>query len=132
MMIGFAAVRWADAFPPSVATSRAAATAASPAATTAILDRLIESPSWLHALRRPFSHGPLRIRGLSGFHEAVEGRLERHLDAVPPRLDVFQHRRVVPASAPRREDVHLPRVLLQLDAGRGGDALALLDQLEDQ
>src|SRR5205823_14019096 len=119
MMIGFAAVRWADAFPPSVATSRAAATAASPAATTVILDRLIESPSWLHALRRPFSHGPLRIRGLSGFHEAVEDRLKRHLDAVPPRfpkqrpvdqldlgrpprLDVLQHRRVVPASAPRQ------------------------------
>ena len=47
-------------------------------------------------------------------------------------LDVLEHRRVVPAAALRGEDVHLPRVLVQLDAGRRGDLLALLDQAVDE
>jgi hypothetical protein len=45
-MIGFFAVPWADALPPRLAASTAAAVAAmTPATTTTILDRLIELPS---------------------------------------------------------------------------------------
>ena len=48
------------------------------------------------------------------------------------RLDVLEHRRVVAAAATRREHVHLPRVLVELDSGRGCDLLALFHQLTDE
>src|SRR2546427_4095315 len=88
-------------------------------------------------------------RGLAALDQAVDRRVQGHRDADPrgfahegardvldlgrpPRLDVFQHRGIVAASAPRGEDVHLPGVLVQVDPGGPGDPLAFLDQLEDQ
>ena len=50
----------------------------------------------------------------------------------PVSLDVLEHGRVVRAPPLRGEHVHLPRVLVQLDAGRGGDPLALVDQVTDE
>ena len=50
----------------------------------------------------------------------------------PVRFDVLEHGRVVRAAAPRREHVHLPRVVVELDAGRRRDRLALVDQVVDE
>ena len=47
----------------------------------------------------------------------------------PVGLDVLEHRRVVARAALRRVDVHLPRILAELDPGRGGDRLALVHQV---
>ena len=44
------------------------------------------------------------------------------------RLDVLEHRRIVGAAAPRREHVHLPRVLVQPHPGGGRDRLALVHE----
>ena len=47
-------------------------------------------------------------------------------------FEVLEHGRVVGAAAPRREHVHLPRVVVQLDAGCGGDGLPFVDQVVDE
>ena len=50
----------------------------------------------------------------------------------PVSLDVLEHGRECALPPLRGEDVHLPRILVQLDAGRRGDALALVDQVADE
>src|SRR5689334_16372650 len=50
----------------------------------------------------------------------------------PASLDVLEHRWIVRAAPLGGEHVHLPRVVVQLDAGRVRDRLALLDQVEDE
>ena len=47
-------------------------------------------------------------------------------------FDVLEHRRIVRRPAPRREHVHLPRILVELDPGRRRDRLALVDELVDE
>ena len=42
--------------------------------------------------------------------------------------DVFEHRRAMCVPALRREHVHLPRILPELDAGRARRRLALVDE----
>ena len=63
-------------------------------------------------------------------------RIERARDQLDlgraARLDVLEHGRVVRAAPLRREHVHLPRVLVQLDPGGGGDRLALVDEGVDE
>ena len=90
-----------------------------------------------------------RVARLPRLDEPIERGLEGHLDPVllglahegavdqldlgrPPRLDVLEHRGEVPVAAPGREHVHLPRVVVQLDTGRGGDRLALVDEIADE
>src|SRR3954449_2465747 len=72
----------------------------------------------------------------SGHAVALGFPYERARDQVdlgaPASLDVLEHRWIVRAAAPGREDVHLPRVVVQLDARRQRDVLALLDQVEDE
>ena len=48
------------------------------------------------------------------------------------RLDVLEHRRVVRAAALRREHVHLPRILAELDARSGRDGFALVHQVAER
>ena len=43
-----------------------------------------------------------------------------------------EHRRVVRGPTPGCEDVHLPRVVVQLDTGGLGDRLPLVDELVDE
>src|SRR5262245_50394594 len=75
-------------------------------------------------------------RFLLRLHEPVERRVQWHCDPVALRLaderagdqvdlgrpvcfDVFEHRRIVRMAALGGVDVHLPRVLVELDARRG-------------
>src|SRR5215213_7996589 len=85
----------------------------------------------------------LRVRGFPAFHERVQGLVQGSLDSEAPRLaneraidqlhlgrppgsDVLQHRRVVRAATVRRQDVHLPRVVVKRDARRRGHRLPLV------
>src|SRR5512133_989980 len=148
MTTGFFAVPCAEALPPRVAANATAATRTTPSATTTILERFIELPSVIGAPDR-HSRTLLRLRGLLGFHEAVERRLQRGVDALllglPDQravdrldlgravsLDVLEHRRVVPAAPFGRMDVHLPRVLVESDACRPRYPLAFLDEVVDE
>ena len=47
---------------------------------------------------------------------------------LPVRVDVLEHRGIVRRAALRREDVHLPRLVVQLDSRGCGDGLALVDE----
>ena len=49
----------------------------------------------------------------------------------PPRFDVLEHRRIVRAPTFGRKYVHLPGVIMELDACRSGDTLALVDERVD-
>ena len=48
------------------------------------------------------------------------------------RVDVLEHRRVVRRAPLRREHVHLPRVVVELDPGGGRDCLPLVDEPVDE
>ncbi len=71
----------------------------------------------------------------SGTGDAVPVRLadERAGDQLdlgrPVRLDVLEHRRVVPVAALRREHVHLPRILASSTPAAAGGRLALVDEV---
>ena len=75
---------------------------------------------------------------MEGNRHAVTPRLahERAVDRLelgrPARLDVLEHRREVPVATLGREDVHLPRVVVHLDAGRERDGAALVDEVADE
>ena len=59
----------------------------------------------------------------------ADERARDQLDlGLPVRVDVLEHRRVVRRAALRREDVHLPRVVVQLDSRGCSDGLALVDE----
>src|SRR2546427_12703059 len=72
-------------------------------------------------------------RGVQGDGHAVLLRLadERAGDQVdlgrPLRLEILEHGRVMRAAALRREHVHLPGIVVELDACGSGDGLALVD-----
>src|SRR4029078_2001609 len=51
---------------------------------------------------------------------------------LPLRVDVLEHRRVVRRSPLRREHVHLPRIVMQLDPGCCRNRLALVDETVDE
>src|SRR6476659_6950545 len=76
--------------------------------------------------------------------ESVERRVQWHCDPValcladeragdqvdlgrPVCFDVFEHRRIVRVASLRRVHVHLPRILIEFDARRRRDGLALVD-----
>src|ERR1043165_1944815 len=72
-------------------------------------------------------HGDVPRLGLT--YERARDQLDLRL---PARVDVLEHRRVVRIAALRREDVHLPRIVVQLDSRCGGDGLALVDEPVDE
>src|SRR5919106_3291176 len=91
----------------------------------------------------------LRIRGLPGFHERVERLVEGRRNGEPlpfaneravdqlhlrraSRADVLEHRRMVRATPLRGVHVHLPGVIVHLDAGGVRHALALVDERVDE
>ena len=84
-----------------------------------------------HASRRPTTPPSLheRVHRGAAVPDVVLLRLahQRAGDELdlrrPVRVDVLQHRRVVRRPTPGREDVHLPRVVVKLDAGGPGDRL---------
>src|SRR5580765_6443530 len=111
----------AAAPPVATATATAAAAATASAALHTFLISLLLS---LRSLPRCFLSSD----------ECVQQGVERHRHVVPRRLpddragdqldlrrtmrrDVLEHRRVVRGSALRREDVHLPGVVMELDPG---------------
>ena len=61
---------------------------------------------------------------------------ERPRDELDLRLsvcfDVLEHRRIVRRPSPRREHVHLPGVVVELDAGSDCDRLALVNEPVDE
>ena len=128
-------------------------------ATTAIAASDARSARERSLRSSPSLDPPVRLRSRAGrSHEydssfalirRYERRVEGSVDAVALRLaheragdqidlgapacfDVLQHRWIVRAAPPRGEHVHLPRVVVQLDPGRRGDRLALVDQVVDE
>src|SRR5581483_2869028 len=86
------------------------------------------SPGRLLRLDEPV-HGGVQRNGNAQPSGLTDERPGDQVDLRPPAcFDVLQHRRIVGAAAARREHVHLPGVVVQLDARRGGHRLALLDQ----
>src|SRR5438067_6419628 len=100
-------------------------------------------------LRTPRPRFSLRVARLPRLDEPIDGRLERYahpeplgltdegaVDQLelgrPAGLDVLEHRREMPVAALRREDVHLPRVVVQLDARGCGYRLSLVDEVADE
>src|SRR3954454_13303211 len=90
-----------------------------------------------------------RVRLLFRLDQALERCMQRSIDPMalrlshertgdqidlgaPASLDVPQHRWIVRAPSPGGEHVHLPGVVVQLDALGRRDGLALLDQPEDE
>ena len=56
----------------------------------------------------------------------------RSISVVLSCFDVLEHRRIVRRPPPRRVDVHLPRILVELDPRRRRDRLALVDEVVDE
>ena len=72
-------------------------------------------------------HGNVAPLGLA------DERARDELDlGLPVRVDVLEHRRVVRRAALRREHVHLPGVVVELDARGGRDGLPLVDEAVDE
>src|SRR5205823_11846991 len=63
---------------------------------------------------------------------AYEGAVDQLELGRPARFDVLEHRREVPVPALGREYVHLPRVVVQLDACGVRDRLPLVDEVANE
>src|SRR4029453_125937 len=77
------------------------------------------SPPFLLCLDEPVQRSVQRHRHAEPLGLADERARDQVDLGGTPGIDVLEHRRVVRAPPPRRKHVHLPRVLPQLDAGRG-------------
>ena len=99
----------------------------------------------LPAVRPDMQGSDLQAASRTAAHQRVDRLLQRRVHPVlarladeravdqldlgrTARLDVLEHRREVRAAAPGREHVHLPRIVVQLDARRTRNRLPLVDQ----
>src|SRR5574340_882350 len=134
----------ADPTATTVIATAATAASASAAFPTLSISFLL-SVSWY----LPTSNARLSPRGLLPSHETVDQRVQGHPHVVPIRLPeqrardeldlrlpagvhVLEHRRVVRRAAPCREDVHLPRIVVEPDPGSRRDGLALVHEAVDE